>query len=155
MPGQNISNVIEKYLKKVFGDNNQIEISRSEVANLFDVVPSQINYVIKTRFTIANGYLVKSKRGGGGYIRIKRVHLINNSKPLDVLIRKVGSSLSQKDGISLVRTLFQNQILNKRDSNVILAVISKRALDLNDTDLENKVRAQIMISILNHLRYEI
>ena len=72
MQGQNISDIIEKYLKQILADSEEIEIRRSEIADLFDVVPSQINYVIKTRFTIQNGYVVESKRGGGGYIRIEK-----------------------------------------------------------------------------------
>src|SRR5690625_1258113 len=71
---RNISDIIEEYLKKKLSDKgkNVIEIKRSEIANQFQCVPSQINYVINTRFTIEKGYLVESKRGGGGYIRIIR-----------------------------------------------------------------------------------
>ena len=72
MEEKSISDIIEEYLKQILGESSQIEIRRSEIANHFDVVPSQINYVIKTRFTIQHGYLVQSKRGGGGYIRIER-----------------------------------------------------------------------------------
>ena len=75
MEDRSISDIIEAYLKEILGNSEQIEIRRSEVANHFDVVPSQINYVIKTRFTLQNGYLVQSKRGGGGYIRIERINL--------------------------------------------------------------------------------
>src|SRR5699024_11440478 len=72
---RNISDIIEEYLKKKFNTKgkNAIEIKRSEIANQFQCVPSQINYVINTRFTIEKGYIVESKRGGGGYIRIIRV----------------------------------------------------------------------------------
>ena len=62
MQSQNISDIIEKYLKSILADSEHVEIRRSEIADLFNVVPSQINYVIKTRFTIQNGYLVESKR---------------------------------------------------------------------------------------------
>ena len=66
MQNRNISDIIESYLKEILADSKQIEIKRSEIAEQFDVVPSQINYVIKTRFNIQNGYLVESKRGGVG-----------------------------------------------------------------------------------------
>ena len=72
---RNISDIIESYLKQIFEMSQQdiLEIKRSEVADKFQCVPSQINYVINTRFTIERGYLVESKRGGGGYIRIMKV----------------------------------------------------------------------------------
>ena len=72
---RNISDVIETYLKQVLEISQQdiLEIKRSEIADKFQCVPSQINYVINTRFTIERGYIVESKRGGGGYIRIMKV----------------------------------------------------------------------------------
>ena len=72
---RNISDIIEGYLKKVIevDEKGHVEIKRSEIAEKFQCVPSQINYVINTRFTADRGYLVESKRGGGGYIRIVRV----------------------------------------------------------------------------------
>ena len=90
MENRSISDVIEAYLKEIFGNDTQIEIRRSEIADHFNVVPSQINYVIKTRFTIQNGYLVQSKRGGGGYIRIERVNLLADVDVLNSLVQEIG-----------------------------------------------------------------
>lgn len=75
---RNISDIIENYLKQVLelSESEIVEIKRSEVANKFQCVPSQINYVINTRFTMEKGYMVESKRGGGGYIRISRLNFI-------------------------------------------------------------------------------
>lgn len=78
LQSQNISDIIEAYLKKILADNEQIEIRRSEIAKLFNCVPSQINYVINTRFTEQRGYVVNSKRGGGGYIRIVKVQFLDD-----------------------------------------------------------------------------
>ncbi|HBV56591.1 MAG TPA: CtsR family transcriptional regulator, partial [Weissella confusa] len=69
MAEQNMSDYIEAYLKQILQQSEQIEIRRAELAERFNVVPSQINYVIKTRFSIQQGYHVISKRGGGGFIR--------------------------------------------------------------------------------------
>ena len=71
----NISDIIEQYLKQVLelSEREIVEIRRSEIADKFQCVPSQINYVINTRFTVERGYLVESKRGGGGFIRIAKV----------------------------------------------------------------------------------
>ena len=94
MENKSISDIIEAYLKEILGDSAQVEIRRSEIANQFDVVPSQINYVIKTRFTIQNGYLVKSKRGGGGYIRIERVNLLDD---VNVTRKKIMSATTDSE----------------------------------------------------------
>ena len=67
---RNTSDSIEEYIKELLGQSGTAEIQRSNLADAFQVVPSQINYVIKTRFTESRGYIVESKRGGGGYIRI-------------------------------------------------------------------------------------
>ncbi|TLQ05612.1 CtsR family transcriptional regulator [Pediococcus stilesii] len=154
MQGQNISDIIERYLKEILADSEEIEIRRSEIADQFDVVPSQINYVIKTRFTIQNGYLVESKRGGGGYIRIEKVKLLDDIDVLDSLIRVIGDSLSERDAISILGSLYEDAVLSKREASILASAIAKSSLNLSDRNLEEQVRAKIMVGILNHLRYE-
>lgn len=154
MQSQNISDIIEKYLKSILADSEHVEIRRSEIADLFNVVPSQINYVIKTRFTIQNGYLVESKRGGGGYIRIEKVNLVDDADVLDVLIQVIGDSITQRDAYAVVQSLYEDDVLNRREAQLILVAIDHETLGLTDRDLENSLRARIIIGILNHLRYE-
>ncbi|MDN6418565.1 MAG: CtsR family transcriptional regulator, partial [Lactiplantibacillus plantarum] len=122
--------------------------------DLFNVVPSQINYVIKTRFTIQNGYLVESKRGGGGYIRIEKVNLVDDADVLDALIQVIGDSITQRDAYAVVQSLYEDDVLNRREAQLILVAIDHETLGLTDRDLENSLRARIIIGILNHLRYE-
>ncbi|GAB5052616.1 CtsR family transcriptional regulator [Pediococcus ethanolidurans] len=154
MQGQNISDIIEKYLKQILADSEEIEIRRSEIADLFDVVPSQINYVIKTRFTIQNGYVVESKRGGGGYIRIEKVKLLDDLDVLDTLIQVIGESINQRDALSIVKSLYEDDVIDKREGNLILAAIDKKTLAISNREAEDQLRARILIGILNHLRYE-
>ena len=137
MENRSISDIIEAYLKEIFGDDTQIEIRRSEIADHFNVVPSQINYVIKTRFTIQNGYLVQSKRGGGGYIRIERVNL-----------------LADGDVLNSLETLYNEKVISQREDDLMLVALSKQTLAVDDTNMENKLRARILVSFLNRLRYE-
>lgn len=151
---QNISDIIEKYLKQILADSEEIEIRRSEIADLFDVVPSQINYVIKTRFTIQNGYVVESKRGGGGYIRIEKVKLLDDLDVLDTLIQVIGEAINQRDALSIVKSLYEDDVIDKREGNLILAAIDKKTLAMSDRVEEDQLRARILIGILNHLRYE-
>lgn len=151
---QNISDIIEKYLKDILSDSEHLEIRRSEIADLFNVVPSQINYVIKTRFTISNGYLVESKRGGGGYIRIEKVNLLDDTDVLDSLIETIGDAIGQRDGYAVVQGLFESGVIGRREANIILTIISKDTLAMDNRAQENGLRARILVSILNHLRYE-
>ena len=85
---KNISDIIENYLKQIMEMNESevVEIKRNEIADKFQCVPSQINYVINTRFTIEKGYVVESKRGGGGYIRIIKVHSYDHAHLIDQLL---------------------------------------------------------------------
>lgn len=152
--GQNISDIIEKYLKHILADSEEVEIRRSEIADQFDVVPSQINYVIKTRFTIQNGYVVESKRGGGGYIRIEKVKLLDDIDVLDSLIQVIGDSVSERDAISIIGSLYEDDVLNKREAGLLASTIAKSTLDFGERRLEDQVRAKILVGVLNHLRYE-
>lgn len=148
-----MSDIIESYLKKVLGQSDQVEIRRSEMADLFNCVPSQINYVINTRFTVQKGYLVESKRGGGGYIRIIKVKLLDESEMLDTIIEIVGNSISQNDAFSIVQKLYEDEFLNKREAVLLMAAMDKVVLGL-DNKAAKEVRARILKSCLNNLRYE-
>lgn len=154
MDRKSISDVIESYLKSILGNDEQIEIRRSEIANHFDVVPSQINYVIKTRFTLQNGYLVQSKRGGGGYIRIERVKLLDDVDVLDMLIDTIGDSISQNEAFDVVKTLYSEKVISRREGDLMLVALSKHTLYMNDHNAEDKLRARLLVSFLNRLRYE-
>lgn len=154
MQGRNISDIIEKYLKDMISEDERVEISRSDIAEHFDVVPSQINYVIKTRFTIQNGYVVESKRGGGGYIRIEKVQLISDVDIIDTLIQAIGNSITQREGKSIVDQLMVNDLITANEADLVLAAISKRTLLVENNEIENRIRANIMVSILDHVRYK-
>ncbi|GAW64555.1 CtsR family transcriptional regulator [Ligilactobacillus acidipiscis] len=152
MQNRNISDIIEKYLKSILADSQKIEIKRSEIAEQFDVVPSQINYVIKTRFTIQNGYLVESKRGGGGYIRIAKVNLIDDTDVLDQLIDLIGESITSGKALQIIQSLYEDKFLTQKEANLVLATMDRTTLDFADKRLENVVRARILVSVLNRLR---
>ena len=149
MQNRNISDIIERYLKSILAEASQVEIKRSEVADQFDCVPSQINYVIKTRFTLQNGYLVESKRGGGGYIRIAKVDLISDPDILDELIEYVGTSISETKAF---QTLYENELLTHKEAHLVATAIEKSTLALSDNELEEAIRAKILNRILNRLR---
>ena len=104
---RNISDIIENYLKQVLemSEREVVEIKRSEIADKFQCVPSQINYVINTRFTIEKGYVVESKRGGGGYIRIMKVHSHDHAHLIDQLLSLIESRIPQNNAEDVIYRL--------------------------------------------------
>lgn len=153
MSNQNTSDLIEAYLKKILEESNKIEIRRAEMANLFNCVPSQINYVINTRFTIQRGYSVESKRGGGGYIRIVKVQISDSNHLLEQMNQLFEDQLSEKDALIFVQKLYEEKVITKREGNLMLSVLSKQALGKLGPH-EDFLRAQLMQSFLERLSYE-
>lgn len=121
MEPKNTSDSIEEYIKHLLLQSGVAELKRSHLAEFFQVVPSQINYVIKTRFTESRGYVVESKRGGGGYIRIAKVEFSNKHHLLNELLASIGDQISWPVFSDLVQLLFDEGILTEREGNIILA----------------------------------
>ena len=112
--GRNTSDLIESYLKNILENSEIIEIRRAEMAQLFNCVPSQINYVINTRFTFQRGYLVESKRGGGGYIRISKVKISDQHYFLEQLMESFGTEISEANAFGIIQKLFEEKIITER-----------------------------------------
>ncbi|MEY8443440.1 CtsR family transcriptional regulator [Lactococcus ileimucosae] len=144
MSAQNTSDIIEAYLRKLLEEAREIEIKRADLASQFDVVPSQINYVIKTRFTPSKGFDVESKRGGGGYIKIFKYHYSAKHEFLLDLIQKLPDNLTESMAQDVLQLLFDENILTEREGNLLLLL-------LVDSDISNSCRAKMMIKILQRL----
>ena len=130
MSNQNTSDLIEAYLKKILEESKKIEIRRAEMANLFNCVPSQINYVINTRFTIQRGYAVESKRGGGGYIRIMRLASTSRAELLQTLYQRIGMSISSADAMKIVDHLESEKVVSADEAKLMKAALSPQAVPL-------------------------
>lgn len=154
MQNQNMSDIIEAYIKKILTSEEQVEIRRNEMAVRFNCVPSQINYVINTRFTEQHGYLVESKRGGGGYIRIMKVKFLDEAEFIDEMVRMVGDHICERDAYVIVQNLYNKKVISKREGNLILSVMDKQWLQTFGKD-EDVVRAQLLTKLLKSLRYEV
>lgn len=152
MSHQNTSDMIEAYLKKILEQSEIIEIRRAEMADLFNCVPSQINYVINTRFTLQRGYTVESKRGGGGYIRIEKIRMVSYHRFLYQVDQLFGEVLSEKDATAIIQKLYEEDILSKREGNLLLTTISHNVL--GESEQEDRLRATLMHRILERLSYE-
>lgn len=149
-----ISDIIEQYLKEIVYANEKkvAEIKRSELANQFKCVPSQINYVINTRFTIEKGYIIESKRGGGGYIRISRVEHQSDIELLNELISLVHPSVTQQAAIDILERLHLKKLITSREANLFIGVLSRQTLNipLPERDI---LRSRILVDVLTSLKY--
>ena len=125
---KNTSDHIEAYIKAILEQSGIVELQRSQLADSFQVVPSQINYVIKTRFTESRGYLVESKRGGGGYIRIGRIEFSNHHEMLRDLLYSVDEEVSQDIYEDVLKLLFEQELLTRQEMNLLLSVATDRVL---------------------------
>lgn len=152
---KNISDIIENYLKSVLlqSDKDILIIKRSEIADKFQCVPSQINYVINTRFTIEKGYIVESKRGGGGYIRIAKLKLYDHAQIIDQLLQLIENKFSQQMAENMIYRLLEEEIISAREAKIMLSVINQLVL-LNDLPFRDELRAKLMEAMLTTLKYE-
>ncbi|MFC4389189.1 CtsR family transcriptional regulator [Gracilibacillus marinus] len=153
---RNISDIIEQYLKEVMQRNQAriIEIKRSEIADRFECVPSQINYVINTRFTLEKGYLVESKRGGGGYIRISRVTNQDKAKLIDEIISMIQPKVSQQKAWNILERLLEEKLITTREAKLMVAALDRDTLSF-PLPLRDEVRTRIMSAMLHALKYHL
>ena len=152
---RNISDIIEQYLKQVIdlSNNNVIEIKRNEIADRFECVPSQINYVINTRFTLERGFVVESKRGGGGYIRIIKVKLHDDIDMIDQMLHMIDHSVAQGNAESMIIRLIEEGIITNREAKLMLSVIDRSVLSM-DVPSRDELRARILCAMLRTLKYK-
>ena len=124
-----LSEIIEDFLKQMINDTNgTIEIQRNELASHFRCVPSQINYVISTRFTTDKGYYVESRRGGGGHIRIKRANIDKPRNYLMHIISSMGDSITQQSADVFINNFFDYGVITRREAAIMLAAVSNKML---------------------------
>lgn len=149
---RSISDVIEQYLKRILNQSpdQSIEIQRNELAQQFDCVPSQINYVISTRFTLEKGYLVQSKRGGGGYIRIQKVNLPPKATLYKHLSQTVGEEIDQQSAEGILFQLEEGGLISERESQLIRAAISREVLNVG-LPYRDQIRARILKAVFTVL----
>ena len=144
---KNTSDHIEAYIKAILDQSGIVELQRGQLADTFQVVPSQINYVIKTRFTESRGYLVESKRGGGGYIRIGRIEFSNHHEMLRDLLYSVGEEVSLVIFEDVLRLLFEQDLVTRQEMNLLLAMATDRVLGED----ANLIRANMLRQLLQEV----
>ena len=129
---------------------NVAEIQRNEFAGLIGCAPSQINYVLSSRFTPEHGYIIESRRGGGGFVRIRKVPMGKNEY-LSRFFHAVGLSLDSESARIYLGELVKAQILSDKEGELLAAALSRRALSSLPRGVHEKVRAEIFRSVILEL----
>jgi transcriptional regulator CtsR len=125
----NIADIIEEYIKAGLSQSNGgiIVFCRRELAERFQCVPSQINYVLSTRFSVERGYIIETRRGGGGFIRIVRVSLDKNENLFDLILDKIGARISFSEAVNIIRYLYEEDMITQREAYLMQAVMELTA----------------------------
>ncbi len=143
-----MSDILAQYIKDLLDDTDgTAEIQRNELANQFGCVPSQINYVITSRFTPEQGYIVESRRGGGGFIRITRRQLSKSDFVMHI-INSIGDSLDIGTVRVMISNLFESGLISAQEARVIQAAVSEQALALLPKEWRKEVRASVFKNAL-------
>ncbi len=147
----NISNVIEEFIKSIFGDDEQVQLSRNDLANYFSVAPSQINYVLTTRFGTDKGYVIESRRGGGGYVTIIKLSS-NPDELLPQIIKEVDElpELTYQKACNILERLVREDVIDEKESNLIKSAISDKALavPLKANGLRKNIFKEIIFGLM-------
>lgn len=147
-----LSDIIEEFLKSLINkEQGSVEIQRNELANMFNCVPSQINYVISTRFTTDKGYYVESRRGGGGYISIKRINVETAGDYLMHIISSIGDKISQHTCEIFINNFVDYDIIEEREAKLMKAATSDKVMADVPLDKRDSVRATILKNMLMSL----
>ena len=145
-----LSDSIEQFIKELLNEEStEVELKRNELAEYFGCAPSQINYVLATRFSPDHGYLTESRRGGGGYIRIVRVVQAGSQRLMYLVNDRIGDSLEEEECLRLISQLKEQRIVTADEAALMASAISTRALSVPVPDsLKNAMRAKMMKSML-------
>lgn len=145
-----LSDVIEAFIKDMLESSKEpkLQIGRNELASHFSCAPSQINYVLTTRFTIDKGYYIESKRGGGGCIIIKKMEFNCNKNLLKTIIEKIGDSITYNSAAKIIERLFEEDIVTERENMILKTVINDRTLVNVQLESKNKLRAEILKAVM-------
>ena len=142
-----MSDIIEEFIKEMMKeDGDFVEIQRNELAEHFNVVPSQINYVIATRFRPTQGYYVESRRGGGGHIRIKKISN-NKEEQLMHIIKNIGNQITSNEVDILISNLLSYEMINETEAKLLKVATSDNVLTVPQ-NIKDALRANIFKNML-------
>lgn len=145
-----LSDSIESFIKTLLGqDETEVELKRNELAEYFGCAPSQINYVLATRFTPDDGYVIESRRGGGGYIRIVRVVQTPGQRLMYLINERVGSTIGEAEAGRLIGQLAEQGVVTPAEADIMRGALSAQALSIPIPDaMKDALRARTLRSML-------
>ena len=145
-----ISDIIAGFIQQELEEaGGALELQRSDLAQRFNCVPSQINYVMSTRFSPEHGYIVESRRGGGGYIRITRVQVDRQTLLMHV-INSIGGTLDHASARAITQNLVESEAISRELGQALLSATGEQALHSVAKEQRNTLRADIFKQILIH-----
>lgn len=145
-----LSDSIETFIKALMTEEEtSVELKRNELAEYFGCAPSQINYVLATRFTLDDGYVTESRRGGGGYIRIVRVVNSARDQLMYLINDRIGQSITEAEAVRLIAQLIDREIITRSEGEIMRAAVSSAALAIPIPDaLKDAQRARSLRTML-------
>ena len=142
-----LSDAIEHFIKELMEEDKQIEVKRNELAQHFGCAPSQINYVLATRFFVDHGYIIEFRRGGGGYVRIVRMTQGANDNMLETLLKRVGTSIDEESANAIIACLHERKLITRREALLMRSAVAKNALQL-PVSAKDVLRASVLRNLL-------
>lgn len=149
-----LSDVIESFIKQMLDENAEsyLEIQRNELANHFSCAPSQINYVLTTRFTKDKGYYIESRRGGGGCIKITRVEVSDENHFIENIVSSIGDNITCDGALKIINGMFESGIIDEKTFLLMKAVVNDRTLEECGGN-RNKLRSSLIKAMIMVLFY--
>lgn len=142
-----LSDTIERFIKELMEEDAQIELKRNELAQHFGCAPSQINYVLATRFSVDHGYIIESRRGGGGYVRIVRMTHNDGSNLLETLYNRIGTSIDEDSANAIIAHLYEKKMITRHEALIMRAAVARSALQL-PVSAKDVLRASVLRNML-------
>ena len=128
-------------------EENTAEIQRNDFANIIGCAPSQINYVLSSRFTPEHGYIIESRRGGGGYIKISRV-VMRKSTAFMHIINSIGDSIDTMSARIVIENCLQSELISKETARIMYAALSNNVMRTVPVILQDSLRAAVLKEML-------
>ena len=148
-----LSDAIEQFIKEMMTQEEpEVELRRNELAEYFSCAPSQINYVLATRFTPDNGYVTESRRGGGGYIRIVRIVRSSGQRLQWMIGERIGTAITGTEAQRLIGQLAQEEIITRDEADIMRAAVSDQTYAVPVPEaVKDALRARTLKAMLTTL----
>ena len=145
-----LSDSIERFIKALMEEESRVDLRRNELAQHFGCAPSQINYVLATRFSVDHGYIIESRRGGGGYVRIVRMCSQPDTGLLGALLERIGNSIDADSAEAIIENIEQRKLVTANEAKLMRAAVNKTALAL-PVSAKDVLRAAVLSSMMKQV----